>query len=108
MLHLCVTDDERDAESESVVVQSGYFIIGCLRRDDQEIIISAHYVERFIDIWVQEFIGGIPQTLSLQRFSMAKDRLDYIQTMTQGFVDAGWTFADIRPPRARVARRTKH
>ena len=97
-----VLEGEPDAESESVVVQSGYFILGCLRRHNQEIIISAHYVGRFIDIWVQEFIVGRPLTLGLQRFSVVEDRLNYIQTMTQGFVDAGWEFADIGLPRIRV------
>jgi len=100
MLHLCVSDGEPDVESEGVVAQSGYYIISCLRRHDQEIIISAHFVGRFVDIWVQGFVVGEPRTLALQRFSEVKGRLRFIRTMAQGYLDTGWVPADIKPPRS--------
>jgi len=98
MLDLCVSDAARDAESEVVVVQSGYYVIGYLYRQDKEIILSAHYVGRFIDIWIQEFTGGQAATVALQRFGEVQDRIRFITTMVQGFVDTGWTPSEIGPP----------
>ena len=102
MLDLRISDAEPDAESEVVVVQSGYYVIGCLSRQDKEIILSAHYVGRFIDIWIQEFTGGQAATVALRRFGEVQDRIRFITTMVQGFVDAGWTPSEIGPPRTHM------
>jgi hypothetical protein len=108
MLSLFPSKTEADAQAEGVLVQSGYYVICCLRRQEKEIIFSARFVREFVDICVQDVSRDIRRTLDVQRFSAILPRLSYICIMTQGFIDAGWAFVETELPDADVARLTRH